>query len=342
MFQRSFSNRILILVALMGASELTLLTTQAQVPIEQPPAPIRFDPIYSDCVGDAPPMAGAAGGMMGGNLAALNGANGGYCPPDGLLCGLTSPTWQWTFLPQGFLYHTYWASAAEPRLSTQIFESFGDGPYLDSSIAGRIGFVRFGERYSEEGFQIDLLVGAKLRQDVDDEMDMVGTDYRYDIPLTYRRGQHAWKFGFYHVSSHTGDEFLIRNPGYPRLNYYRDSLYLGYSYYMFPELRLYGEMDYAFSRDVSKPWQLQFGFDYGPVHPTRIHGAPFFALNVHLREEVNWGGNVNIQGGWAWRGEGLGAGTLRTGPYFYNGKSPQFSFYNQSEQQLGWGLWYDF
>jgi hypothetical protein len=27
---------------------------------------------------------------------------------------------------------------------------------------------------------------------------------------------------------------------------------------------------------------------------------------------------------------------------YFNGKSPQFEFFDQSEQRLGFGLWYDF
>ncbi len=253
-----------------------------------------------------------------------------------------SPSWCWVFRPQGFLYRTYWASSAEPRMSTQLWGDSTDNVNLDSQIAGRLGIVRFGLPDAEEGFQLDLLAGAKLRQDLDHEIDMVGTDYRFDLPLTYRQGTQAWKFGFYHVSSHTGDEFLLNHPGFPRLNYYRDALYFGYSFSATPELRLYAELDYAFFRDYADPWHIQFGFDYGPVEPTGARGAPFLAMNVHLREELNFGGNIQVQGGWAWNGEGLGAGTLRTGPFFYSGGSPQFSFYQQNEQQFGWGLWYDF
>ncbi|WP_437191568.1 DUF1207 domain-containing protein [Planctomicrobium sp. SH527] len=228
-------------------------------------------------------------------------------------------------------------------MSTRAISDSGGHNSLDSQIGGRFGIVRFGDPNAEEGFQLDLLGGANLRQNIDsDDWDMTGTDYRFDIPLTYRHGPHAWRFGFYHVSSHMGDEFLVHHPSVSRIDYYRDSLYLGYSYHVTPEFRLYGELDYAFSRDFAQPWHLQFGFDWGPAHPTGVRGAPFLAINGHLREELNFGGNVSLQTGWAWKGEGLGAGTLRTGLHYYNGGSPQFSFYRQSEQQIGWGLWYDY
>jgi len=267
----------------------------------------------------------------------------GDIPAEPLPLSAFPGEWQWKFLPQGFLYRTYWASVAEPRLATRAIKDVGGRNSLDSQIGGRLGIVRFGDTDAEEGFQLDLLGGANLRQNTDTyDWDMTGTDYRYDIPLTYRNGPHAWKAGFYHVSSHMGDEFLAHNPAVTRIDYYRDALYFGYSYHVTPELRLYGELDYAFARDFAEPLHIQFGFDWGPTSPTGVEGAPFVALNGHLRQELDFGGNFSLQAGWAWKGDGLAAGTLRTGLHYYNGGSPQFSFYRQSEQQIGWGLWYDY
>lgn len=250
---------------------------------------------------------------------------------------------RWTFLPQGFLYQTYWAGTAEPRLATRSISDAGGHDSLDSQIGGRVGLVRFDDPFTAGSFQFDIMGGANLRQNLDtDDWDMTGTDYRYDLPLTYRQGPHAWKFGFYHVSSHMGDEFLAHNPTVERIDYYRDALYLGYSVDLTPKLRAYGEVEYAVSRDFSEPWHLQFGFDWGPRIPTGVRGAPFLAANAHLREELDFGGNISLQTGWAWKGEGPAAGVLRTGLHYYNGGSPQYSFFQEHEEQIGFGLWYDF
>lgn len=259
------------------------------------------------------------------------------------LASLQLDEWRWKLLPQGFMYRTYWASTAEPRLGTRAISDLGGHDSLDSQIGVRVGLIRFGDPDAEEGFQLDILGGANLRQNTDTyDWDMTGTDYRYDIPLTYRQGPHAWKFGFYHVSSHMGDEFLKNNPSVSRIDYYRDAIYLGYSHYVTRELRVYGEFDYAIRHDYAEPLHLQIGFDWGPTRPTGARGAPFMAANLHLREELDFGGNVSLQAGWAWKAEEASAGTLRTGLHYYNGGSPQYSFYQESEQQLGWGIWYDF
>ncbi|NIL96082.1 MAG: DUF1207 domain-containing protein, partial [Planctomycetales bacterium] len=47
------------------------------------------------------------------------------------------------------------------------------------------------------------------------------------------------------------------------------------------------------------------------------------------------------QAGWAWRGSGTGS-LFRAGLQYYNGKSSQFQFFNESEQQTGFALWYDY
>lgn len=253
----------------------------------------------------------------------------------------TSP-WQWHIRPRGFVYHTYWASAAEPRLSTQLLEERYDGSFLDSNIAGRFGILRFGPKDRPEGFQIDVLGGAKLRQDWDDGLDVLASDFRYDILGTYGVGPHRFKFGFYHVSAHTGDEFLLKHPDFDRLNFFRDCAVAGYSYYPIPQARIYAETSWAFDHEISEPWEFQLGLDLGPHEATGVRGAPFLAMNVHLREELDFGGNFAMQAGWAWRGEDALDGLLRTGVYFYEGASPYFSFYAEHERQVGFGIWYDY
>jgi hypothetical protein len=261
--------------------------------------------------------------------------------PAGWLSDIGYSDWCWHVRPKGFIYSTYWASAAEPRLATHTVKNLGGNWLQDSHIGGRLGIVRFGPKDRDEGWQLDVLAGAKLRQDWGEGLDVAATDYRYDILTTYGAGAYRFKFGFYHVSSHAGDEFLLKNAGFNRLNYYRDALVLGVSYYFNPQLRFYSEVGWGFELDVAQPWEFQFGIDYGPAYATGVAGAPFAAINAHLREELDFSGNLALQLGWAWRGE-LSDGVVRVGMYYYNGYSPQFSFYAQHERQVGLGLWYDY
>jgi len=109
-----------------------------------------------------------------------------------------------------------------------------------------------------------------------------------------------------------------------------------------PDVRVYGEAGYAFyTAGGAQPWEFQFGLDYAPIDATGFRGAPFFAINGYLREEVNYGGTLTVQVGWMWRGHYDGP-LLRFGFQYLNGKSPQFQFNDQFEEQFGLGLWYDF
>ena len=70
------------------------------------------------------------------------------------------------------------------------------------------------------------------------------------------------------------------------------------------------------------------------------HPVPFAALNVSLRQEVDYGGWIVGQVGYQWRGY---SGHLwRIGLQWFNGKSFQGEFYNHYENNLGMAAWYDF
>jgi hypothetical protein len=251
--------------------------------------------------------------------------------------------WDWQLLPTGIIYKSYLAGAKESRISAHIVSERDHDAMWDATLGGRVGILRYGnaDPINPEGFQFDVEGSAQVRLDIMNDVDVQAVDFRGGVPLTYGCGPHRFKFGYYHLSSHLGDEFLLDNPGYPRLNFARDVLIFGYSYYWTQKLRLYAETGWAFYTDVSKEWEFQFGLDWAPTQPTGTYGASFFAINAHLREELDFGGNLTVEAGWAWLGN-QNTHLLRTGLVYYNGGSPQYSFYREHEEQIGFGLWYDY
>ncbi len=253
--------------------------------------------------------------------------------------------WQWQVLPDGLIYRSYMAGAHESRISGTVFHEKDMGWQLNVALGGRVGILRLGttDDAHPEGWQLDVEGAAFPRINLDANWDMDAADFRFGVPLTYGVGNVQTKFGYYHLSSHLGDEFAIRNPGSlaSRINFSRDTLIAGVSYYPCPAMRLYTEAGWAFHRDGgSDPWEFQFGTDYSQPGETGSCGTPFIAINGHLRQEVDFGGNVVVQVGWLWRG--ASGHTLRTGLHYYNGKSNQFQFFDESEEQIGMGLWYDY
>jgi hypothetical protein len=250
--------------------------------------------------------------------------------------------WHWQLLPDGIIYQSYLAGAKESRLGTQIFHSNG-GTRWDSTVGGRAGLLRFGtfDTAWPQGWQLDVEGSGQVRVNPDEDRDVDAMDFRAGGALTYGYGPSRWKFAYYHLCAHVGDEFLLKDPSFDRLNYVRDAFALGYAYFWTDNLRLYSEASWAFYGDFTGNWHFQFGLDYAPARPTGIRGAPFFAINGHLRQELNYGGNLSLQSGWAWRGES-GSQLLRAGLHYYNGASNQYSFFRQFEHQIGAGMWYDF
>jgi hypothetical protein len=225
----------------------------------------------------------------------------------------------------------------------QLFHEPEWGWLWDGSVGGRVGLIRYGtsDLIWPEGWQLDAEAGAFPRLSADQDGDLISVDYRYGFALTHRRGRLESKFAFYHLSSHLGDEFQLTHPWVPRINFSRFGFVYGAAFYPLDNVRTYGEVGYAFHTDGgSEPWEFEFGIDYSPLNPSGPWGAPFLAVNGHLRQEVDFGGNFVLQAGWQWRGA---AGQLaRIGLHYLNGQSDQYEFFREHEQQIGIGFWYDF
>jgi len=256
----------------------------------------------------------------------------------------TQEPWTWQVLPCNVLYRSYLAGGREPRMAMQFVHERDQGWLWDATLGARVGILRYGTQdpFWPEGFEIDVAGAAFPRLDPEEDRDVVATDFRIGVPLTFRVGSFETKFGYYHLSSHLGDEFLLKNPTVDRINYVRDALVLGVAVFPHPDVRLYSEVGYAFNTDGgAEPWEAQFGVDYSPTRPTtRFFGDPFVAVNGHIREEVDWGGNFTVQTGLQWRG--VTGRLFRLGLQYFNGKSDQTEFYTQHEEQIGLGIWYDF
>ena len=252
---------------------------------------------------------------------------------------------QWQLAPTGLMYKSYLAGDREPRMGSELTYERYHGWYWQATAGGRFGLFRYGTDNSlwPQGWQVDVEGAAFPRLDLEHEEDLNDCDYRGGLLSTTRQGPIETKFGYYHLSSHLGDEYLIHYPSalVTRLNYVRDSLIAGVAVYANPSLRLYGEVGWCFREDGgAEPWEFQFGADFVSPYPTGAGGTPFFAINGHLRQENNFSGNLNVEVGWAWRGRD--GHLIRTGVQYFNGMSNDYEFYNTFEEEIGWGLWYDY
>ena len=253
--------------------------------------------------------------------------------------------YRWQLLPEGLIYRSYLAGGKESRIASHWVHSEDLGWIWDAALGGRVGLIRYGtdDEIYPEGWQLDLEAAVFPRLDLalEHDRELVAADFRVGVPWTVRQGPWEAKLAYYHLSSHLGDEFIETHPLATRINYVRDCVVLGVALRPHPDLRLYTEAGWAFNSDGgAQPWEFQFGLDYSPLQPSGILGAPFFAVNGHLREEVDFGGGLTVQTGWQWRGRT--GHLLRAGVYYFNGMSDQRQFFADHEELIGLGLWYDY
>jgi hypothetical protein len=252
----------------------------------------------------------------------------------------------WQLLPNGLLYKTYLAGEKEPRLQfIKAYDRISKRYVNDAVLGGRVGIVRYGTKgaYDPQGFQLDLEGAVFARVLPEEESTMLeGSDYRVGLYGTWREDKLSYRFGYYHISSHIGDEFLIANPGFPRINYVRDSALAGIAYETTESSRIYGELGYALGNEGgAEPLEFQFGGEYSPVASNVVVGAPFAAVNRHIREEFHFDGGFNVVAGWGWQGPQTGR-RIRLGLNYYRGPSLQYVFFDRKEELIGGGIWLDF
>lgn len=256
----------------------------------------------------------------------------------------TSDDYDWYLLPDGLLWHSYLAGPQEPRISTVIFHTDDDGIFWDATVGGRVGLLRYGTPAAKDpqGWQWDLEGAVVTRLDLLHAEDVESSDYRFGTEITYAEGPWAMKFGYFHISSHVGDEYLIRNPGFERINYVTESWIIGGSYRPVDAVRLYGEFANAFrASGGARRYQFQTGAEYTPAPKTPGRLAPFAAVNLNFQQAVDYEASTTAQFGWSYLGPESDR-RLRFGLQVGDGPTSQYSFLGRRETYAGFGVWFDY
>ena len=252
----------------------------------------------------------------------------------------------WQVLPDGLIYHSYWAGVHEPRLALMMFGERDGRSMWDGTLGGRAGLWRYGTTgaFFPQGWQLDVEAAAMVRLTLDEIRDLNTADYRVGIPLTYGVDNWQFKIGDYHLSSHLGDEFAIANPGSARRSHQLRPRFARRWVLRTTRTRSCGSTPRSATPLTPTAAPNRGNSNLAPnwprPGPTGPRGTPFFAANAHLREEDDFGGDINLQAGWLWRGNS--SQVMRIGAFYFNGKTSQYQTFNDSEEQIGFGLWYDF
>ncbi len=253
--------------------------------------------------------------------------------------------WTSQILPQGTMYPSYLASRKDSRLQSIINHTQSYGTLWDIALGGRTSLWRYGttDVVSPEGWELELEGAALLRLDWEQNRNLAATDYRAGVPLVYGTRRWQFKTGYYHVSSHLGDNYLM-DQFRPRVHYSRDAVMFGLAVKPTDDVRLYAEFDYAFhTGKTTEPCELQMGFEYSPQFDPNMSNwvaRPFFATHAHLYQELDFGGYWATQTGLQWRD--ATNSLIRLGAEYFQGGDDLYQFHHHFQRKYGIGFWFDF
>ncbi len=127
------------------------------------------------------------------------------------------------FLPKGHLFEPILLDPLEAQTYVSVLPAFRtDGRnYPGSIVPFAFGFCKPFYRWTkspERASELSLDVASYTQFEVyhDDvkntqKRQLINTDYKFSVIYNLRRGLNNWRFRFYHISSHLGDDYLFRN-----------------------------------------------------------------------------------------------------------------------------------
>jgi len=222
-----------------------------------------------------------------------------------------------------------------------------------------VGSVGFGENFGFytkrqgcNGWQVGLLAGVFSQFNLDaPSSDLINADYIVGIPLSWRHGAWSTRVRLYHQSSHVGDEFLLENPGFNRVNLSFEEVEAIVSY-EHRWIRMYAGGGYLIHREPSQldRNRVQWGMELrGPAVDSPFLGhvmpglqlTPVLGADFKTFEELRWIVNQNVTGGFEWSRPGAKR-RFRFLVNYYRGFYPYGQFFSEKVESVGFGFYLAF
>ena len=170
--------------------------------------------------------------------------------------------------------------------------------------------------------------------------DLVNADYFVGPYAAYRNGNFSVLGRVYHISSHLGDEFLLRNR-VDRVNLSFETVDAVASYEFPAGFRAYGGASYIFHRepDDLRPFGVQYGIEYRSPH-TFAGGLirPVAAADFQHREESDYSLDLSLRAGLQFEDPTRFSQRAQVLLEYYQGQSPNGQFYDNRIEYFGVGL----
>jgi hypothetical protein len=219
---------------------------------------------------------------------------------------------------------------------------------LGNSFAPTFGEVMplYRDGTPSSGFwQIAAWGTASIIHDLDEpSWDLVNTDYRFGLGLSFRKDALSGVLRAFHHSSHLGDEYLLKTNA-TRVNFSFEAVDTLFSYDLRDWLRVYGGGGYMFSPDPETldPFFAQYGLELY-CRTTYLNGTvrPVAAIDIQNWEMNSWGGQISLRAGVQIESPHTLLNKINLLAGYYNGKSHHGSFYEQSDEYYHLGAQYEF
>ncbi|WP_447978525.1 DUF1207 domain-containing protein [Candidatus Nitrospira bockiana] len=253
-------------------------------------------------------------------------------------------------LPQDDVFRPLLADPKQPRFQA----SYQRVRFRTPGESINAGFVGFGESFGLwgrrqqrgcDGWQVSVFGAVFSQFNLDaPSVDLINADYQVGFPLTWRHGPFSARFRLYHQSSHVGDEFILNNPGFRRINFSFEevdglvSMELGW-------FRVYGGGGYLVQRepDLHRA-KIQWGVEARGQRGVRfIFGNPILVAGADFKqfEQLGWNVNATVVGGFEWFGP-RATHRVRVLLNYYRGFNPYGQFFTQEIETIGIGLYFKF
>jgi len=218
-------------------------------------------------------------------------------------------------------------------------------------LAPRLGSVGFGQTIGvvdAHAWQVAIAAAVFSQFNLSrPSADLMNTDYRVGLPITYQRAGLTTRLQVYHQSSHLGDEYMV-HANAQRIDLTFEAAELLVSQQL-AAWRVYGGGEYVFTRSPAdlKPGVLHGGVEYRQpgvlVHVGRVAtGRVVAALDAKSLQDrgwknVGWSAVTGLElgdplaradAGWRW------SLLLRA----YTGPAPYGEFFRDRVASLGVGL----
>lgn len=218
---------------------------------------------------------------------------------------------------------------------------FSIGAMFNDKVCGRWATpVSFGDQFPlyrwtnvyGGDLQLELEAGVFAAFNMlEDSFPLVNADYYVGIPVTYAKGNWAYRLRGYHISSHVGDDFMENHKHLRRKNKSFEALDFSAAYNITQKLRVYGTLGYIPFSDEEmhlKKLYIQYGAEVrGPrTDFMQLFGQPFFAVFFENLQDVNFAMNSSYALGYEWgKIQGIGR-KVRLFFQYQSGFSPYGQF----------------